>query len=108
MEADNTTAAPPDPNEGFLRLWTHHEPELRAFVHACLPRAAEVDEVMQAVSLVAWRKFSTLTEPAQLAARRGARIHDEADRRHFHPRRPDARAGQIAGHWASLCAARPG
>ena len=65
MEADHATAAPPDPNEGFLRLWTHHEPELRAFVRACLPRAEEVDEVMQEVSLVAWRKFSTLTEPAQ-------------------------------------------
>ena len=121
MEADHTTAATPhDPNEGFLRLWTHHEPELRAFVHACLPRAAEVDEVMQAVSLVAWRKFSTPTEPAQFAARRGARIHDETDRRrqsraretgsreslvarhrlafldrHLHPRRPDARGGEV-------------
>jgi RNA polymerase sigma-70 factor (ECF subfamily) len=66
MEANHTTAAAAqDPNEVFLRLWTHHEPELRAFVHACLPRAAEVDEVMQEVSLVAWRKFATLTEPAQ-------------------------------------------
>lgn len=65
MEADNATATPHDPNEGFLRLWTHHEPELRAFVRACLPRAAEVDEVMQDVSLAAWRKFSTLTDHAQ-------------------------------------------
>lgn len=65
MEPDSTTAAPHDPNEDFLRLWTHHEPELRAFVRACLPRAAEVDEVMQDVSLAAWRKFATLTEPAQ-------------------------------------------
>ena len=65
MQADPTPATTPDPNEGFLRLWTHHEPELRAFVHACLPRAAEVDEVMQEVSLAAWRKFPTLTEPAQ-------------------------------------------
>jgi RNA polymerase sigma-70 factor (ECF subfamily) len=62
MPTDRETTAPPDPNEDFLRLWTHHEPELRAFVHACLPRAAEVDEVMQNVSLVAWRKFPTLTD----------------------------------------------
>ena len=65
MERAENTPKTPDPNEGFLRLWTHHEPELRAFVRACVPQAAEVDEVMQEVSLVAWRKFSTLTEPAQ-------------------------------------------
>lgn len=65
MEADNATTGPHDPNEDFLRLWTHHEPELRAFVRACLPRAVEVDEVMQDASLAAWRKFSTLTDHAQ-------------------------------------------
>jgi RNA polymerase sigma-70 factor (ECF subfamily) len=54
-----------DLNEEFLRLWTHHEPELRAFVRSCVPRAEDVDEVMQEVSLVAWRKFSSLTGPAQ-------------------------------------------
>jgi RNA polymerase sigma-70 factor, ECF subfamily len=64
MESDSHSTASPDPNEGFLRLWTHHEPELRAFVHACIPRAAEVDEVMQEVSLAAWRKFPTLTDHA--------------------------------------------
>ena len=53
MEADNNNTATHDPNEGFPRLWTHNEPELRAFVHACLPRAADVDEVMQEASLVA-------------------------------------------------------
>jgi RNA polymerase sigma-70 factor (ECF subfamily) len=65
MKTAPETPAPPDPNEDFLRLWTHHEPELRSFVHACLPRAAEVDEVMQNVSLVAWRKFSTLVDRTQ-------------------------------------------
>ena len=62
METDHKTTAPQDPNEVFLRMWTHHEPALRAFVHACLPRAGEVDEVMQNVSLVAWRKFPTLAD----------------------------------------------
>jgi RNA polymerase sigma-70 factor (ECF subfamily) len=65
MKTAPETPAPPDPNEDFLRLWTHHEPELRSFVHACLPRAAEVDEVMQEVSLAAWRKFPTLTDHRQ-------------------------------------------
>jgi RNA polymerase sigma-70 factor (ECF subfamily) len=62
MEVNNPLPPPHDSNEEFLRLWTHHEPELRAFVHASLPRAAEVDEVMQEVSLVAWRKFAMLTD----------------------------------------------
>jgi RNA polymerase sigma-70 factor (ECF subfamily) len=65
MEPANNPPTPRDPHEDFLRLFMHHEPELRAFVRACLPRAHDVDEVMQEVSLVAWRKFATLTEAAQ-------------------------------------------
>jgi len=65
MPAETKAQLSPDPNADFLRLWTKHERELRAFVRACVPRAGEVDEVMQEVSLVAWRKFSTLVEPAQ-------------------------------------------
>ena len=51
-----------DSHEVFLRLWTHHEPELRALVRSCCPRAQEVDEVMQDVSIAAWRKFSSLDD----------------------------------------------
>lgn len=51
-----------DSHETFLRLWTHNEPELRAFVRACCPRAQEVDEVLQDVCIAAWRKFSTLDD----------------------------------------------
>jgi RNA polymerase sigma-70 factor (ECF subfamily) len=62
MTETNQTSASctPDPHEDFLRLFLRHEAELRAFVRACLPRAADVDEVMQEVSLVAWRKFAAL------------------------------------------------
>ena len=52
----------PDPHETFLRLWTRHEPELRAFVRACCPRAQEVDDVMQEESVAALRKFSKLDD----------------------------------------------
>jgi len=65
MESPDEPTAPHDPHEDFLRLWTHHEPELRSFVRACVPRATQADEVMQEVSLVAWRKFSTLEDTAQ-------------------------------------------
>jgi len=52
----------PDPHEKFLRLWMRHEPELRAFVRSCCPKAQEVDDVMQEVSVAALRKFSTLDD----------------------------------------------
>ena len=52
----------PDPHETFLRLWTVHEPELRAYVRCCCPKAQEVDDVMQEVSIAALRKFSTLDD----------------------------------------------
>ena len=54
----------PDPHEKFLRLWMRHEPELRAFVRSCCPKAQEVDDVMQEVSVAALRKFSTLDDNA--------------------------------------------
>lgn len=62
--ADETPALR-DKNEEFLRLFTHHEAELKAFVRACLPRPEDVDEVMQEVSLVAWRKFDLQIEKDQ-------------------------------------------
>jgi RNA polymerase sigma-70 factor (ECF subfamily) len=65
MPPDDNLPAPTDPHLGFLRLFMRHEPELRAFVRACLPRAGDVDEVMQEVSLVAWQKFTTLAEASQ-------------------------------------------
>ncbi|MEO0416876.1 MAG: sigma-70 family RNA polymerase sigma factor [Verrucomicrobiota bacterium] len=60
--ADDSHIEDTDPHEDFLRLWTRHESELRAFVRSCCPRAEEVDEVMQDVSIAAWRKFSTLDD----------------------------------------------
>ncbi|NNC89379.1 MAG: sigma-70 family RNA polymerase sigma factor [Akkermansiaceae bacterium] len=44
--------------EDFVRLFTHHEPKLRAFVRSLLPTWEDVDEVMQETSLVLWRKWS--------------------------------------------------
>jgi len=60
----DTQIETPDPHETFLRLWMQHEPELRAFVRCCCPKAQEVDDVMQEVSVAALRKFSTLDDHA--------------------------------------------
>ena len=59
---------PADPHETFLRLWMQHEPELRAFVRSCCPKAQEVDDVMQEVSIAALRKFSTLDDHSAFGA----------------------------------------
>jgi len=65
MENEPTSPMTRDTHEDFLRLFTRHEPEVRAFVRACLPSAVDVDEVMQEVSLVAWRKFAQLAEASE-------------------------------------------
>ncbi|MFA5056788.1 MAG: sigma-70 family RNA polymerase sigma factor [Opitutaceae bacterium] len=62
---DTTQTATRDLHEDFRRLYARHEPELRAFVRACLPRAGDVDEVLQAVSLVAWKKLASLEDAEQ-------------------------------------------
>lgn len=49
-------------HEAFITLLMRHEPMVRAAIRAVVMRAEDVDEIMQAVSLVAWRKFDSLTE----------------------------------------------
>ena len=49
-------------HEAFITLLLRHESMVRAAIRAVVLRAEDVDEVMQAVSLVAWRKFDSLTD----------------------------------------------
>lgn len=44
----------------FLRLYTEHEPVLRAFVRRLVPKRADAADVMQEVAIVLWRKFDQL------------------------------------------------
>jgi RNA polymerase sigma-70 factor, ECF subfamily len=55
-------------NEDFLRLFLSNESQLRAFVRSCLYNAGETDEVMQEVSLIAWRKFDSLDDKTRFGA----------------------------------------
>ena len=50
-------------HEAFIMLLLRHEAGIRAFIRTVVHRTEDVDEVMQAVSLVAWRKFDSLTNP---------------------------------------------
>lgn len=43
--------------EQFVRQFTRHEASVRAFVRSMMARTEHVDEIMQEVSIVAWRKF---------------------------------------------------
>lgn len=52
-----------DNNEEFLRLLARHDPAIRAYVRASIPDPADVADVMQNVSVIAWKKFSVLDNP---------------------------------------------
>ncbi len=58
-------ASPTDSSsyEHFVRLLTRHERAIRAYIRAGLSSPHDVAEVMQEVSLIAWRKFSDLGDP---------------------------------------------
>ena len=51
-----------DPRGAFPRLWAKHDPGIRAFVRASLPDPHDLAEVMQNVSVIAWKKFSDLED----------------------------------------------
>lgn len=44
----------------FLRLFTAHEPAIRAHVRRLVPLRTDADDVMQEVAVVLWRKFGDL------------------------------------------------
>jgi RNA polymerase sigma-70 factor, ECF subfamily len=43
--------------DDFVRLYSHHEPHIRAFLRSLLPTWQDVDEVIQEVSIIIWKKF---------------------------------------------------
>ena len=58
----NMTYAVPDQHEQFMRLLAKHEPVVRAYVRTGVYSAQDVAEVMQDISVVAWRKFDQLED----------------------------------------------
>lgn len=46
-----------DAYERFLKLFAHHENDLRTFIRSLLPTWHDADEVLQQSALVIWRKF---------------------------------------------------
>src|SRR6185503_16986609 len=58
MEHDQARPNEDPRYEAFVRLLVEHEPRLRSFLRGLLPAWADVEEVAQNASLVAWRKFT--------------------------------------------------
>ncbi|MDF1813096.1 MAG: sigma-70 family RNA polymerase sigma factor [Verrucomicrobiales bacterium] len=57
----SSEATSSDFHEPFVRALTRHERVIRAYIRgAGITRPEDVDEIMQEVSLVAWRKFDQL------------------------------------------------
>jgi len=57
MSELSSPAPTPSSYEEFVRLFVAHEGRLRSFLRALLPSRADVDEVIQETSLIAWEKF---------------------------------------------------
>jgi RNA polymerase sigma-70 factor (ECF subfamily) len=53
----------PQVHEQFLTLFTANEPAIRAYVRRLVPTRHDAADVMQAVSLVLWKKFCELDQP---------------------------------------------
>ena len=49
--------------ERFVRLLMRHDRVIRAYLRSFLQSATDVDEVMQEISVIAWRKFGELEDP---------------------------------------------
>lgn len=61
--SDGQENSQPDHRDDFVRLLVRHDRAIRAWLRVLLPTLNDVDEVMQEVSVVAWRKFDQLDDP---------------------------------------------
>lgn len=66
-ESSRQSSNGPANADPFVRLLMQHDRKIRAFLRSLLPSAADVDEVMQEVSVIAWRKFDQLNHPENFA-----------------------------------------
>lgn len=52
-------------HQRFLRLFTAHEPAIRAFIRRLMPSRADADDVMQEAAIVLWEKFDDFQPGAE-------------------------------------------
>jgi len=46
-----------EPAAEFVRLWTRHQADVERYLFAIMPRANDVSEVLQNVSVALWEKW---------------------------------------------------
>ncbi len=52
----------------FLRMFTSHEPAIRAFIRRLVPSRADADDVMQEAAIVLWEKFDEFRDGGDFRA----------------------------------------
>ncbi|QDU38616.1 RNA polymerase sigma factor [Maioricimonas rarisocia] len=55
-------------HQRFLRLFTTHEPAIRAFVRRLVPSRTDADDILQEVAIVLWEKFDEFREGGDFKA----------------------------------------
>jgi len=55
-------------HQRFLRLFTTHEPAIRAFVRGLVPSRTDADDILQEVAIVLWEKFDEFREGGDFKA----------------------------------------
>ena len=103
--SDNQAAL--ERNELFLRLYSHHQRQIHAYLGTFLRNPADVDEVLQETSIVLWRKFDQFdTERSFLAWACGiARLEMlKFSRQNQHAMLPlsEEQLVALSDHWLSM------
>lgn len=55
-------------HQRFLRLFTTHEPAIRAFVRRLVPSRTDADDILQEVAIVLWEKFDEFRDGGDFMA----------------------------------------
>lgn len=77
--------------ESYLRLMTQHDRWLAAYVYSLVPRAADVDDILQEVKVTMWKHFAKFDAGSNFRAwARQIATHQVLNFRRAEQRRPSA------------------
>ena len=87
---DSVPPIPTDATEAYLRLLAQHERWLAGYVYSLVPRAADVDDILQEVKVTMWRNFAQFEAGTNFRAwARQIATHQILNYRRSRRRRPD-------------------
>lgn len=77
--------------EAYLRVLTHHDRWLAAYVYSLVPRAADAEDILQEVKVTMWKHFSKFEEGSSFQAwARKIATHQILNYRRAEQRRPNS------------------